>query len=104
LVLGNHDTRPDGNIHPSIANLGWAAPPTHLLETRDEGERVILSHYSMRVWPASHHASWHFFGHSHGKLEPYGRSRDVGVDCSDVAFTPRTFKELVVNMGGEIAA
>jgi calcineurin-like phosphoesterase family protein len=104
LVLGNHDVRPDGKIHPAIANLGWAAPPSAMLDVRDEGERVILCHYSMRVWPASHHASWHFYGHSHGSLPPHGRSRDVGVDCVDVAFTPRTFKELVAGMSGEIAA
>ncbi|MBX9455469.1 MAG: metallophosphoesterase [Rhizobium sp.] len=104
LVLGNHDIRSDGSIHPSIAALGWEAPPVHMMETLDEGERVILCHYSLRVWSASHHGSWHFFGHSHGSLPPHGRSRDVGVDCQDCAFTPRTFRELTANMSGEIAA
>jgi hypothetical protein len=55
---------------------------------------VILCHYGMRVWPASHHGSVHFYGHSHGRLPGYGRSRDVGVDMLDVAFRPRTFAEL----------
>ena len=104
LILGNHDVRSDGSIHPSVANLGWEAPPTAMMETRDEGERVILCHYSLRTWAASHHGSWHFYGHSHGALPTYGRSRDVGVDCRDTAFTPRTFKQLVAGMDGEIAA
>lgn len=104
LVLGNHDLRNDGSVHPTIAQLDWAAPPTAMMETRDEGERVILCHYSLRTWAASHHGSYHFFGHSHGSLPQYGRSRDVGVDCADTAFTPRTFKELVAAMDGEIAA
>ena len=33
----------------------------------------------MRVWNASHHGSWHLYGHSHGSLEnnPNGKSMDV---------------------------
>lgn len=105
LVLGNHDVRSDGGVHPTIAGLGWAASPTHYMEVRDEGQRVILSHYAQRVWNASHHGSYHFFGHSHGKLEAYGRSRDVGVDCVDTAFCPRTFQQLTAGMESvEVAA
>lgn len=42
---------------------------------------VVMCHYAMRSWPKSHYASWHLFGHHHGKLEPYGLSFDVGVDA-----------------------
>ena len=42
--------------------------------------KIILCHYAMRSWEASHYGSWHLFGHHHGKLEPYGLSFDVGVD------------------------
>jgi calcineurin-like phosphoesterase family protein len=35
----------------------------------------------MRVWPKSHYGTWHLFGHSHGCLEPWGKSFDVGVDA-----------------------
>lgn len=98
LILGNHDQRKDGSIHPTIAALDWAAPPTHALEVQDEGRRVYLSHYAHRVWPGQHHGSYHFFGHSHGAVPGCGRSRDVGGDCSDVGFTPRTFVELTKGM------
>lgn len=94
LILGNHDLDNKGNVLAELARLPWAAPPTHLLETRDGGRRVILSHYAMRTWPASHYGSVHFYGHSHGRLPGVGLSRDVGVDMPDVAFTPRTFAEL----------
>ncbi|MGO7353852.1 hypothetical protein ACCS66_03850 [Rhizobium ruizarguesonis] len=104
LVLGNHDVRNDGSIHPTLAALDWAAAPTHYMEARDEGERVILAHYAQRVWNASHHGSYHFYGHSHGRLEAYGRSRDVGVDMPDCGFAPRTFKQLTAGMSLEIAA
>jgi calcineurin-like phosphoesterase family protein len=46
---------------------------------------IILCHYAMRSWPNSHYASWHLYGHHHGKLPPYGLSFDVGVDCWDFA-------------------
>ncbi|MFD2054201.1 hypothetical protein ACFSQT_14190 [Mesorhizobium calcicola] len=98
LVLGNHDMRHDGAVNPEIAALPWHLPPTNLLEVRDEGRRVILCHYAMRAWPASHHGSVHFYGHSHGRLPGYGLSRDVGVDMPDVNFAPRTFKELTAGM------
>jgi calcineurin-like phosphoesterase family protein len=104
LVIGNHGVRSDGELHPTLAALDWAAAPTHYMEARDEGERVILAHYAQRVWNASHHGSFHFFGHSHGKLEAYGRSRDVGVDMPDCGFAPRTFKQLTAGMSLEIAA
>jgi calcineurin-like phosphoesterase family protein len=96
--LGNHDLRKDGSLHPTIAGLAWAATPTHALEVRDEGRRVYLAHYAHRVWPGQSHGSFHFYGHSHGALPVCGRSRDVGVDCQDVGFTPRRFSELTLQM------
>lgn len=44
---------------------------------------IILCHYAMRSWYASHRGSIMLYGHSHGKLPPYGLSFDVGVDCWD---------------------
>lgn len=97
LVVGNHDQRNDGRLHPELAALPWYLPPRDILEVRDQAKRVILSHYAMRTWPASHHGSVHFYGHSHGRLPGHGFSRDVGVDCPDVDFTPRTFAELTAD-------
>lgn len=94
LIIGNHDLRKDGKLDPEIARLPWHLPPHEILEVRDEGRKVILCHYAMRTWPASHYGSVHFFGHSHARLPGVGLSRDVGVDMPDVDFTPRTFAEL----------
>lgn len=94
LIIGNHDLRKDGTIHPTLAGLGWHQPPTPLLETSDCGQRVVLCHYALRTWPGQHRGAWHFYGHSHAALPDFGRSRDVGVDVADVDFTPRTFSEL----------
>ncbi|MBY3363783.1 metallophosphoesterase family protein [Rhizobium laguerreae] len=98
LILGNHDLSNDGSVRRSIAGLAWDQPPSHYAETRQEGERVILLHYAMRTWAASHHGSWHFFGHSHGRLPAQGRSRDVGVDCRDVGYAPSSFWHLTSGM------
>jgi calcineurin-like phosphoesterase family protein len=98
LVLGNHDLHRDGEIHPTIAALNWASRPEHLKVVAD-GQKIVLSHYALRVWPGD----VHFFGHSHGKLPGTDKSRDVGVDMSDVAFAPRTARQLIANMEQETA-
>ncbi|MGB8289622.1 hypothetical protein ELI48_02320 [Rhizobium ruizarguesonis] len=97
LITGNHDLR-RGELHPTLAALAWDRPPVAALETTDGGNRVYLSHYAHRSWPAAHYGSYHFYGHSHGNLQSCGRSRDVGVDLLDVDFTPRSFHELTKDM------
>jgi len=47
---------------------------------KHEGVPITLCHYCMRTWYHSHFNAWHLFGHSHGRLEPIGKSWDVGVD------------------------
>ncbi|TPK78208.1 metallophosphoesterase [Mesorhizobium sp. B2-4-17] len=104
LVLGNHDYKHQNEVHPVIAGLGWEQPPCQQLETNDEGQRVFMSHYACRTWPGIRKNGWHFYGHNHGDLPPLGRSRDVGVDCDDVGFSPRTFKQLTSGMVPEYVA
>ncbi|TCA07756.1 hypothetical protein E0H68_29225 [Rhizobium leguminosarum bv. viciae] len=98
LVWGNHDILRDGELHPTIAGLGWAARPEALMFVKDEGQHIVLSHYAQRCWQGRSKGAWHFYGHAHGRLPSEGRSRDVGVDVPDVDFTPRTFKELMKGM------
>lgn len=98
LILGNHDLDNKGNVRKSLSDLAWDQPPTHYAECKQDGERVILHHYAMRTWSASNHGSWHLYGHSHGRLPAYGRSRDCGVDCSDTGYAPMTFKALTAGM------
>ncbi|MBO1026938.1 hypothetical protein IPU75_19725 [Ochrobactrum sp. SD129] len=100
LILGNHDIDRDGNILDYLSDLAWDQPPKQVLETTDCGERLFLSHYAHRVWPSSHRGSIHFYGHSHGRLDAVGLSRDVGVDMADVVFTPRSFRHLCATLPG----
>lgn len=57
--------------------------PAGLIDEYGHKRFITLCHYAMRSWPLSHYASWHLFGHHHGRLEPYGLSFDVGVDCNN---------------------
>lgn len=57
---------------------------------------IVLCHYAMRSWEKSHYASWHLFGHHHGKLEPYGLSLDVGVDCNN--YFPFSLYQIIEKM------
>jgi calcineurin-like phosphoesterase family protein len=43
---------------------------------------VVMCHFSLRTWDRSHYGSFHFYGHSHGRLEEQLGSMDVGVDSA----------------------
>jgi calcineurin-like phosphoesterase family protein len=51
-----------------------------LFEFKYNKHKIVLCHYALKTWWASHHGSFHFHGHSHGKLPPSKNMRDVGVD------------------------
>jgi calcineurin-like phosphoesterase family protein len=73
FVRGNHEK-------PLVNALGNKDIPyiRHLkIESYPE---IVISHFAMRVWNKSHFGSYHLFGHSHGRLEPYKRSVDIGID------------------------
>lgn len=54
---------------------------------------VFLSHYAHRRWNRAHHGVWHLFGHSHGQLEDYCKSCDVGVDSW--GYKPVSIEQLI---------
>lgn len=62
------------------------------------GVTITLCHYCMRKWAKEHYNHWHLFGHSHGKLEPIGKSWDVGVDNND--YFPLSLEEIAKIMEG----
>jgi len=63
------------------------------VETWIKNNPVIADHYCLRTWARSHYNSWHVYGHSHGKLEPIGKSWDVGVDNNN--FYPVSEDQLI---------
>jgi len=78
LLLGNHDKR-------SKCEQAGFALVGDVAEISVGTQRIWMSHYSHRSWPASHRGSWHLYGHSHGSLNDDDVARglnalDVGVD------------------------
>ena len=62
-------------------------------QLRKDSYFIIMCHYAMRTWRRSHYGSWHIYGHSHGALEPFGKSYDVGVDNNN--YYPVSLVQLV---------
>lgn len=72
LILGNHDV-------PATRALPWASQH-QIADIAVDGQRLILCHYAMRVWPGQHRGAIMLYGHSHGRLPGTATSLDVGVD------------------------
>ena len=67
LILGNHDgfiIRNDDDLQELSSSTRFYAEVTY------NSQKIIMSHYAMRVWNMSHHGSWMLYGHSHGSLQP----------------------------------
>lgn len=88
FIKGNHDKL-------AWRNRGaFAGYHYGFAEEEINGQRIVLCHYAMRRWNASHYGTWHLYGHSHGQLpdDPHSLSIDVGVDCHN--FTPVSFERV----------
>ena len=61
-----------------------------------DGQRIVLGHYAQRTWQGAFRGAWHLFGHSHGNLNPFRKSLDVGIDAW--AFRPASIEEIQERM------
>lgn len=84
LITGNHDRQ-------WVEDLGWGSVHVYH-ETAVNKQRIVLSHYAMRVWNAKHHGAVMLYGHSHGQLPGNRQSLDVGVDAWN--WTPAAWPEI----------
>jgi calcineurin-like phosphoesterase family protein len=73
LIPGSHDKNWSSYAHYFI----FVSPLIVLDRLKTP---ITLCHYAMRTWYKSHFNTWHLFAHSHGCLEPIGKSWDIGVD------------------------
>lgn len=109
LIPGNHDSyilrdeecREEITILPPIYELSIADDTLPKRRGGKSGrQRIILSHYSMRVWHKNGRGSWHLFGHSHGSLTGLGKSFDVGIDGPYSNFRPMSYEQVKEVMDG----
>ncbi len=105
LMRGNHDYWLDETrIHPKSKSgrIAFIQPLVSIkLDHPDlinpKGHLpIVLCHYSIRNWEMAHYGSWHLWGHSHGVLEGFGKSFDIGVDTNN--FYPYSLDEIAEKM------
>lgn len=83
LIKGNHEK----SVEACKDRFEWIKDYHELIIPDNDAfqgkQLLVLFHYAMRVWQASHHGTYHIYGHSHGTLpdDPESLSFDVGVDC-----------------------
>ena len=88
LIRGNHDAS-------WVRELGWSSVRDYA-DIAVDGQRIILSHYAMRVWVSMRKGTLMFYGHSHGKLPGNAQSTDVGVD--EWNFRPVTLEQIKLKL------
>lgn len=90
LTFGNHDHHIERNKE---GVQGYFKNCRDRREISVEGQKIVLSHYAMRVWNKSHRGYWQLYGHSHGSLPGIGKQMDVGIDTHP-EFRPYHFEEI----------
>ena len=102
LIVGNHEK----DIISNDIALSKFVGVYDMLEitVKDEeisygNQHIVLCHYPMLEWNASHRGSWQLFGHVHGGLSNKGiiqhkpTQMDVGVDTNP-KYTPYSYQEV----------
>ena len=87
LVLGNHCQKIQAN-RKMLLESGLVKEMRDYKELSWDKQKMVLFHYAQRTWNGSHYGAWQLFGHTHGTMEPYGKSVDVGVDSPYILGTP----------------
>jgi calcineurin-like phosphoesterase family protein len=85
LIMGNHEKRTDYYPSESVVDMNGFSSIQEVKEIIYCNQRIFLSHYPHRSWPASHKGSYQLYGHVHSKLDHEDRisgrkTLDVGVD------------------------
>lgn len=78
FFYGNHDD--EIRLNEEYQNLFSSCKDVDFFTIN--GQNYFISHYSHRVWPASHHGTIHLYGHSHDSIPDFGKSMDVGIDTA----------------------
>lgn len=97
IVLGNHD-KTISNQRGRLLTSGAVKEICDYKELSWNKQKICLFHYAQRAWNGSHYGSWQLFGHTHGSMEPYGKSVDVGIDSpfitGEAPYRPFSFEEV----------
>jgi calcineurin-like phosphoesterase family protein len=101
LIIGNHEKDALGKEYIRDHWTGIYDIAEIFVEDEEityKEQHIVMCHYPMLTWNASHRGSWQLFGHVHGGLSNKGvinhhpAQMDVGVDTND--FKPYTYQEV----------
>lgn len=88
-AYGNHDSRDLRKLlAPFFASQG------DILETKENGQHIVMCHYPMLRWNGSSHGSWMLHGHSHGQLTYPFQGKILDVSADGWNWSPITFDEI----------
>lgn len=98
LIIGNHDK---SLVHDKNA-ARYLEDMKPYAEIKDNGRKIVLTHYPLAEWNGFYHGDYHIHGHIHNNfnnpvfayMATLERAFNVGVDV--IGFTPRTLDELIV--------
>ncbi len=102
LIFGNHDTEIISNkdnskyLFSSVGYYKEIIVVEHPLRQNEKAikQKIVLSHYSHRVWNNMQEGAWMLFGHSHGNLKNIeGKTMDCGFDTNG-EFKPYSYQEI----------
>jgi calcineurin-like phosphoesterase family protein len=103
LIFGNHDKRTDYYLDEITTDMNGFSSLYDVKEIIYCNQKIYLSHYPHRSWPASHKGSYMLYGHVHSRLNDEDKlsnrlTLDVGVD-NTINYNkpfgqPWSFKEL----------
>lgn len=61
--------------------------------------KIQMYHYACRTWRNAQRGAWMPYGHSHGRLLPFGKSMDVGTMLH--GYAPLSFAEVEERMNAK---
>lgn len=101
LIIGNHEKDALGKEYVREHWKGIYDIAEIYVEDEEitySKQHIIMCHYPILAWNASHRGSWQLFGHVHGSLSNKGIIKhhpaqiDVGVDTNN--YTPYSYQEV----------
>ncbi len=102
LIFGNHDSEiisNKDNTRDLFSSVAYYREIIVIEQPERQGQKatkqkIVLSHYSHRVWNNMQGGAWMLFGHSHGNLKDVeGKTMDCGFD-THTEFRPYSYQEI----------
>lgn len=81
VILGNHDNK-QNLIRCQKEGLIVSVRETQTLQIGDD--RIFLSHFPHREWAGYYKGAYHLYAHTHGNIDDYKQSTDIGVSVFEL--------------------